>query len=74
MSKIEAVMLSVAGVAVGIVGVFMLYLLFVWVPVAAFTEAVCLRAGYPKYHVAVTLERYCSNLEGSVTIRVDKAQ
>lgn len=50
--------------------VFFLYLIFVMMPVMAYTEAECLRQGLPKAHVTVWLERYCSNFDGAVTVRV----
>lgn len=49
------------------------YTLFIILPVTLYTEAECLRKGYPKYHVTIGLERYCSNLSGSITVKVDKA-
>ena len=57
----------------GVVGVFMLYCLFIYTPVKMYTGAECLRKGYPKAMVSVGLERYCTNLDGSVTINVVKA-
>jgi hypothetical protein len=53
--------------------VFFFYALFVMVPVMMYTEAECLRNGYPKYAVTVGLSRYCTNLAGTVTVQVDKA-
>lgn len=47
--------------------------LVVFVPVQMYTQAECLRNGYPKYAVTVGLERYCMNLQGTITVRVDKA-
>lgn len=51
-----------------------LWVLIVMVPVMMYTEAQCLRNGYPKYNVSVGLERYCSNLTGTITVQVDKAE
>lgn len=51
---------------------FSIYVLLVFSPVSLYTEAECLREGYPEYRVSVGLERYCMNLDGSVTVRVDK--
>ena len=48
------------------------YVLFIYTPVTLYAEAECLRAGYPKAYVSVGLERYCSNLDGAVTVKVDK--
>ena len=52
--------------------VSMLYLIFVIFPVAFYADAKCLKAGYPVAHVTVGLEIYCSNLTGTVTVKVDK--
>ncbi len=51
---------------------FLVYMMLVMMPVMAYTEAECLRSGYPKAHVTVGLERYCSNFDGAVTVRVTK--
>ncbi len=51
---------------------FVLFDVFIWVPVYIYTEAECLRQGYPKPKVSVGLERYCMNLDGSVTVKVNK--
>lgn len=48
------------------------YMMLVMMPVTAYTEAECLRSGYPKAHVTVGLERYCSNFDGAVTVKVTK--
>ena len=54
-----------------IMGVFML---FVYMPVSVYTEGQCLEAGYPKSAVAWNLKRYCMNLEGTLTVRVEKME
>lgn len=51
----------------------MLYALLIVAPVSMYTEAECLRAGYPKHSVTVGLERYCMTLDGAVTVTVKKA-
>ena len=48
------------------------YTIFVWAPVHLYTEAKCLEKGYPKSKVSVGLSRYCMNLEGTVTVKVDR--
>lgn len=48
------------------------YMVLVMMPVMAYVEAECLRNGYPKAHVTVGLERYCSNFDGAVTVKVTK--
>jgi hypothetical protein len=69
MDTAEKVIVSVLSV----MGLCIAYLFFVILPVVFYTDAQCLRAGYPKSHVTIGLERYCSNLDGAVTVRVDKA-
>lgn len=49
-----------------------LYVVFVWGPVALYAEAKCLEQGYPEYKVTVGLEKYCLNLDGTITVAVDK--
>lgn len=49
-----------------------LYTMFIYIPVSVYAEAECLRKGYPEYRVSVGLERYCMNLDGSITVTVDK--
>lgn len=66
--KIDDVM---AGVFI-VMGLCIGYLMFVVVPVALYSDAKCLRMGYPKSHVTIGLETYCSNLQGTVTVKVDK--
>ena len=51
---------------------FLLYVLFVFIPVDLYTENQCLAKGYPNYAVSVMLNRYCMNLSGSVTVSVDE--
>lgn len=61
------------GVAVLIVmALFTVYVAFVLLPVMFYTEAECLRAGYPKAHITIGLERYCTTLDGAVTVRVTR--
>ena len=55
------------------VGTFLLYGMFVIMPVAFYTDAECLRKGFPKSTVTIGLERYCMNLDGTITVKVEKA-
>lgn len=59
-------------VLVVLLSVVTLVLLFVYLPFSMYTQAECLRKGYPKYAVTVGLERYCMNLEGTITVRVEQ--
>jgi len=52
---------------------WLIYMIFFLAPISMYTQAECLRKGYPKYAVSIGLERYCMNLDGSVTVRVEKA-
>ena len=56
-----------------VVGLFTLYCAFIVAPISFYVEAECLRKGYPKSYVTIGLERYCSTLDGSVTVSVVKA-
>ena len=57
-------------------GVFVIILFIlgvcIYLPVQLYTDAECLREGYPESRITVGMERYCMNLDGSVTVRVDK--
>ena len=70
---LELVGIALVVLTVGGLVLFFLYTLFVYTPVSLWAQAKCLRNGYPKSSVSVGLESYCMNLDGSVTVRVDKA-
>lgn len=70
MGKVIAI---VAALFLGPLAFFFIWVMFVMTPVMFYTEAECLRSGYPKYHVTIGLSRYCSNLTGTVTVQVDQA-
>lgn len=53
-------------------GVVLFFIMFVHVPTQLYTEAECLEKGYPKFHVTYKLERYCSTLDGVVTVKVER--
>ncbi len=55
-----------------IVGAFLMFTMLVYLPVSLYAEAKCLEAGYPKARVSVGLERYCTTLDGAVTVKVEK--
>ena len=46
--------------------------MFITCGIILYTENDCLSKGYPEYKVSVTWDRYCLNLEGAVTGKVDK--
>ena len=58
---------------VTVIGIVII-VLFLYLPVQLYTEAECLRKGYPKASVTIGLERYCLTLDGAVTVKVDKAE
>ena len=51
---------------------FCLYTAFIWAPYNIYAESQCLAKGYPDYRVTVGLEVYCLNLDGNVTVNVEK--
>ena len=57
-----------------LMGLAFFWLLFVITPVNLATEAECLESGYPKHAVTWNFKRYCMNLEGTVTVKVDQLQ
>lgn len=59
-------------VFLAVIMIVTILLFVVWMPVALYTEAECLRAGYPKSNVTIGLERYCVTLDGAVTVKVTK--
>jgi hypothetical protein len=66
-----------AGAAITLIGgmvIFLALALFVALPLSLRAEAKCLDRGYPKAYVTWNLNEYCSNLEGSVTVRVEALQ
>ena len=63
---------TAAIVLFGLFVLFSLYMMFVFVPFALWTERECLSKGYPKAEVTIALERYCLNLDGSVTTKVER--
>lgn len=62
----------IVGIIAAALLLLVLYVIFIILPVTLYTEAECLKAGYPKYKVSVGLERYCVTLDGAVTVKVDK--
>lgn len=58
--------------ALGLLIVVMLYLFFVVLPVSVVATEKCLEAGYPKSAVTWNFKRYCMNLDGTVTVKVEK--
>ena len=67
-SLFDKVMLAIAVP----VSLMMSYVFFIILPVSLYADAECLKKGYPKAHVTFRLERYCSTLDGAVTVEVDK--
>jgi hypothetical protein len=49
-----------------LLGIFCLYMLFVYVPVALSAEIDCLEMGFPETRTTITLKSYCVNMEGVV--------
>jgi prepilin-type N-terminal cleavage/methylation domain-containing protein len=62
------------GLVIGAFVLFMLYGFFIVLPVGFATEAKCLERGYPNFAVTWNLKRYCMNLQGTVSVRVDSLE
>lgn len=56
----------------GLMLLSMVYLIFVMLPLNALAEEKCLEAGYPKATVTWNYKRYCMNLEGTVTVKIEQ--
>lgn len=55
-----------------ILGLVMVWMLFVMMPVILYADMKCAEAGYPKSKVTINLQRYCMTLDGEVTIKMEK--
>lgn len=53
---------------VSTVSVFMLYVLFVVIPVNVYKTKYCLDSGYDKIHTTFTLESYCSKTNDTTVV------
>ena len=51
---------------------FLLYLMFYLVPMSFYGDVQCKAKGYPKADVTILGDIYCMNLDGSVTVKVDR--
>lgn len=49
---------------------FILYVVFVVLPVGLRTEELCYAKGFPEATVTWNLKRYCMNLSGDVTVNI----
>ena len=58
--------------ATALVCAFVAFVIFVLMPVSLKNEADCLRQGFPGARTTITLERYCTALDGTVHINVVK--
>jgi hypothetical protein len=56
----------------GILFVFMVGILVVFLPASLYVEAKCLEAGHPKGVVTWKLDFYCVSLDGSTRTEVNK--
>jgi len=68
---LSSIFIFFAGAVVFIGTVFLLWILFLYLPLSFAADAQCLKAGYPQSRVTWNFERYCINLDGTVTIKVD---
>jgi hypothetical protein len=63
----EYVILPLLAIALAVI-------LFVFIPLQAYTHAQCMRAGYPKASVTIFFERYCLNFDGAVRVDVKEVR
>jgi len=54
------------------VGVLAIYCFVVLLPATLNAEIKCARKGYPRAVVLFNLDTYCMNLDGSVTVKMEK--
>ncbi len=52
---------------------FFLIGMVVYIPALSFAERECLSKGYPKAYLTYNFERYCSTLDGAVTVKVERS-
>ena len=55
-----------------ILGVLVVWLLFVMAPVAMYADMKCAEAGYPKSKITINLKSYCMTLDGAVTVKMEQ--
>ena len=60
------------GFLLTLLSLFALVVAFVYAPRAFYIESKCLESGYPKAAVDWKLRGYCMNLEGTVTVSVQR--
>lgn len=72
MYRLETIAVAFAAVFIVAVVLFCMATLLVYAPITAINDANCLKKGYPTGTVDIYLNRYCSNLSGSVVVKVDK--
>lgn len=54
--------------------VVIVYTMFFLTPRSAYIDRECLFAGYPKSTITYLGEGFCMNLEGTVTVKVDRVK
>lgn len=64
--------MRVIDVLLGVFVLWCLYCVLVWAPYNIYAESQCLAKGFPDHRVSVGLEAYCLNLDGSITVNVEK--
>lgn len=62
----------IALIAIGICLGFLMLLICVDVPLSLYTDAQCLKQGYPSSRVTIDFDRYCVTTEGAIVPRVVK--
>lgn len=72
MDTSEKVFLSLFATVMVPLVLFCVYLMFYIIPVSMYGDVKCKDKGYPKADVTILGDIYCMNLDGSVTVKVDK--
>jgi hypothetical protein len=62
----------IVGAFGGLLVLLFLVVMFVYMPRSLYVDSECLERGYPRSSVDWKLRGYCMNLQGSVTVAVDR--
>lgn len=69
---LEKVLIGLGSSLLVLLVLMCLYVLLIVTPVLAYAKAKCLEQGYPRASITWNLQRYCINLDGVITVKVDK--
>lgn len=63
---------TIAVIIISILCVLFFYFIVIMLPFAMIKEDMCYSNGYAKSHVTFNFNHYCSNLDGSITVKMVK--